>query len=175
MLTKITFLFLFPIFLFGYTFPFYTAEDVYFSQVNKKSVETIDFIANDNKYQLFSGSNKSIFETVLADLFIGGENKLTQFAKKYNITLNKKHLELINKNPSIAYGSEKKDNSISQIWLQNETGFPLKVLVEVNGEKVILNFLEFNNNKYGYLFPTKISFEQNGKETIYQITNITVK
>ncbi len=175
MLTKITFLFLFPIFLFGYTFPFYTAEDVYFSQINKKSVETIDFNANDNKYQLFSGSNKSIFETVLADLFIGGENKLTQFAKKYNITLNKKHLELINKNPSIAYGSEKKDNSISQIWLQNETGFPLKVLVEVNGEKVILNFLEFNNNKYGYLFPTKISFEQNGKETIYQITNITVK
>jgi len=165
---------------FSYILPYFQQQRIYFKEtIKSKSYNKVSFKIEDKEYTIDKSmkSSKDPLTYILSNLFTSHEKALNRFLKKHHINSIKKHYTLFNDIPTIVYGSDKKTNIseengfISQIWLNNEKAYPVKAIFKLNNEVVIAEFNEFNNLKYKYMFPTKVTITVNGTKTVYQLTN----
>ncbi len=180
MRTKIIFiLLLISLSSFSYILPYFQQQSVYFKEtIKRKSYNKIHFKANEQEYTINNSTIKSEEPLlyVLSNLFIYHEKALTRFLKKHKINSLKKYYTLFNDTPTVVYGNDKKtttydiDNLKSEIWLDNEHAYPVKVVFKLNDKLVIAEFNEYYNSKYKYMFPSKVTLTVNGDKTVYELT-----
>ena len=164
---------------YSYILPYFQQQGVYFKEtIKSKSYNKIRFKSNGEEFTInkstLNSENPLIY--VLSNLFIYHENALIRFLKGHHINSAKKYYTLFNDTPTVVYGNDKKvtsydiDNLISEIWLNNEHAYPVKAIFKLGDKLVIAEFNEFNNLKYKYMFPSKVTLIVNGEKTVYELT-----
>ncbi len=163
-------LFLITISIFSYTIPYYGMQSIYKTSTNKKTYNRINFKLDNESKTIDSSTLKSedLLLYTLSNLFLG-EKTFSSFAKKHKIKVSDSYLELFDGTPVVVYGTKEKNNEIPQIWLNKETAVPIKVVFSFNNELVTLLFLEYNNQKYGYSFPSKVKIISEKLTTTFSI------
>jgi hypothetical protein len=166
--------------LFAYKLPFFQQQSIYFKETLKnKSYNSFSFKIDGKDYTINASSQDSTDPLiyVLSNIFINHDKSLNKFVKKHNVDKTKSYYTLFDDAPVIVYGNEKKinsydiDNLVSEIWLDNEQAYPVKVVFKLNENLIIAEFSEYHNQKYKYMFPTTLTLIVNGEKKVYQLSN----
>jgi len=174
---------------FSYRLPFNQQQRIYFGETLKeRSFHNFSFkidaknssdSATEYKIDKSMKNSDDLLTYILSNLFLNHKESLVSFQKKHKITRNKSYFRLYdNKMPVIVYGNDKKvtDYSLNEdfrpeIWLNNEKSYPVKVIFKKDGNLIMAEFSEYNNQKLNYLIPSKVIITVDNKDTqIYQLT-----
>ena len=166
--------------IFSYKLPFSQQQRIYSGETLKeKSYKNFSFKVDDKEYNIDNSAKQSddLLTYIMGNLFTNHKASLSSFQKKHGITNSKSYFRLYKEvMPVIVYGNDKKienynDNNFKpEIWLNQEESYPVKVIFKKDDKIIIAEFPEYNNQKFKYLFPTKVVITIGEEKKVYQLT-----